>query len=185
MFKQKDNLRVIKTTVSIVDYVELVNEIVDGYFDLLSGEYQPHLGIANCMQIFYNQFYKNKDEEDIVTVDLFEPVVQTESFMKSFNDALIPTESFAYDFAHAYIDAMDIVDTKKNSIERMISGLRSGIMDILNTITPILSQDNIDKLLELSSKVSSGEVTAEKILDTYKDSKYYKEFRKQMANDME
>lgn len=174
MFRQKDKTRIIKTKVSVVGYVELVNSIVDGYFDLLSGEYQPHLGIANCMQIFYNQFYKNKNEEDIVTVDLFEPIVQTESFMTSFNEALIPTENFAYDFAHAYIDAMDIVDTKKDSVERMISGLRSGIMDILDTITPVMSQDNVDKLLELSNRVSRGEVTAEKILDTYKNSEYYK-----------
>jgi len=175
MFMQKDKRKVINTKLSVVDYVSLVADIADGYFDLLSGDYQPHLGIANGMLIFYNQFYKDSKEDEIVTVDLFEPVVKDDNFMEAFNEAMIPCESFAYDFAHAYIDALDIVETKKNSVERMINGLREGIMDILNTVTPVMDKDNVDKLLELSNRVARGEVTAQKILETYKDSDQYKE----------
>lgn len=180
MFNQKDKIKNIDTKMSIVDYVELVNDITDGYFDLISGEYQPHLGIANCMQLFYNKFYKDKDENDVETVDAFEAILREDDcFISTFNEYLVPEKSFAYDFSHAYIDAMDIVNTKKDSIERMFSGIRDSILNTLNAVTNVMNQDDIDKLLELSKRVFNGEVTAEKVLDTYKDSRQYKNLIKE------
>lgn len=175
MFKKKEKMREIKTSVGVVDYVLLVNDIADGYFDLLTAEYQPHLGIANAMLIFYNTFYKEKKDSEIISIDTFEPIATSESFLQAFNQALICDSTYEYDFAHAFIDAMDIVETKKSSVGRLVTELKIGLSDLLTSFAPLLDSENVSGLFELSKKMADGEITAEKIIDSYKQSKQYKE----------
>jgi hypothetical protein len=79
------------------------------------------------------------------------------------------------DFANAYRDALEIVETKKNSIERAFVSIKKSISAILDTINPLLSDDHIDKVSEIARDVANGKISAEAVVDAYGKSNRFKQ----------
>lgn len=146
------------------EFIQLVNDIADGYFD--SGIYQPHVGEFNAMRLFYN--YKHPDE-DIQDLDTFVDILKNTEFVKSFYQEVFyanPCESL--DFANAYRLAMDIVTTKKSSLGNLLDLVSSWLIQIGS----VLSQENIDKISEIADSIKNGETAAQladKVAETIKE----------------
>jgi hypothetical protein len=72
-----------------------------------------------------------------------------------------------YDFANAYRDALDMVETKKMSFSSGLKALEKGISDIFKVIQPTLESESISNVLKAAANIASGDVTADSILASY------------------
>ena len=78
-------------------------------------------------------------------------------------------------FSNAYKDAMDIVETKKQSVERAVGTIKKALSSIIDTINPLLTDEHIDKVSEIARDVASGKLSAEAIVDAYGKSNRFKQ----------
>lgn len=168
----------VNTSLGMVEYLTMVNEIVLEYFDE-DGNYQPQIGILNAMRLFYNEcVIESKFElpHDITDAMDMEIMVTDDEFVSEFNNAIIgDIPGIRFDFANAYKDAMDIVETKKSSIERAVDSVKKMIFSVLDVINPLLSDEHIDKVAEIAHDVANGKISAEAVVDAYGKSNRFKE----------
>lgn len=157
MFKIKKNL-------DIVAYGAVVREIAEKFFDS-DGNYAPHIGKANAMVVFYNYFVieskYNDMSPDEFTTDLF---FSDEEFLIEYNKAIDDCAEICFNFGNAYKDAIDIVNTKKSSIGRAVEMFEKSIVNLAAKISPIFSNENIDKIAKISDDVAKGDLSAESIV---------------------
>ena len=168
----------VNTSLGMVEYLTMVNEIILEYFDE-DGNYQPQIGILNTMRLFYNEcVIESKFElpHDITDAMDMEIMVTDDEFINEFNNAIIgDVPGIRFDFANAYKDAMDIVETKKSSIERAVDSVKKMIISVLDVINPLLSDEHIDKVAEIAHDVANGKISAEAVVDAYGKSNRFKE----------
>lgn len=162
---------VIKTDLSVIDYVSMVNGIVDEYFDV-DGEYQPHIGRLNVMRLFYNKCVTESKFDlphDFNDALMLEPLIQDEEFIAEFNKALKGDGSICLDFANAYAEAMEIVNVKKGSFGNAVNIIKNSISNIIDMINPVLGADNIDKFKQIADSFSNGNLSADTIVKVFAD----------------
>lgn len=172
----KNKKRIINTSLSVVEYAVMVNSLVAEFFDSVTQDYQPHFGNLNAMRLFYNHFYKDEVSEEIIDALDMNEIVNDDEFIQAFNSAINTYGIIRCDFGNAYHDAIEIVDVKKVSVNRAFSTLKDGIVDLVNTINPLLDSDNLEKVFEVAQAVQNGKITADSIIKSYKKSDNFKEF---------
>lgn len=169
---------VIKKDFSVVDYVSLVNGIVGEFFDSETGDYQPHIGRLNVMRLFYNEcvveskFDLPHDFEDALMMDV---LVEDEEFINEFNEAIKGYGKVRLDFANAYAEAMEIVNTKKDSFNSMTNTLKTVINSVMEKMSPILSGDAIQKFTEIADNIAKGNIGADAFVEAYGKSQRIKD----------
>lgn len=169
---------VVNTELSMIDYLVMVNDMVLEYFNE-DGEYQPHIGMLNVMRLFYNHCViesKFDTPHDIIDAMDMEIIVEDDDFLNAFNEAIIGDSSgIRMNFSNAYKDAMDIVETKKQSVERAVGSIKKALSSIIDTINPLLTDEHIEKVSEIARDVASGKLSAEAIVDAYGKSNRFKQ----------
>lgn len=174
----KTEKMIVNTKLKMIDYFVIVNEIALEFFDE-EGEYQPQIGMFNAMRLFYNNCViqsKFDIPHNITDAMDMEPLINDEEFIMAFNNAIVSDYSkINIDFANAYKNALDIVETKKKSFERIIDSAKNIITSILDIINPILSDEHIDKVSEIAQDISNGKISAEAVIDAYGKSKRFEE----------
>jgi len=162
---------VIKTDMNIVDYVSLVNNIVNEFFDD-EGEYVPHIGRLNTMRLFYNEcviesnFELSHDFEDALQMGV---LVEDEEFIEQFNAALKGDGTIRLDFANAYAEAMEIVNVRKGSFGNAVNVIKNAISNVVDMINPVLGKENIEKFNKLADTFSKGNLSADSIVEAFGD----------------
>lgn len=164
-----ENTMIIKTNMNVIDYVSLVNSIVSEFFDG-DGEYVPHIGRLNAMRLFYNEcvleskFDLPHDFQEALDLDV---LIEDEEFIKEFNDAVKGDGMMRLDFANAYAEAMKIVNTRKDSFNSMANALKNVINNVVEKMSSIISDDAIAKFTKIAENISSGDISAEALIDAY------------------
>ena len=170
---------VIDTRFDLLQYVHIVNDIVDEYFND-SYEYQPHIGMISAMRIFYAECVKESDFDEICPhdtndIELLEKVLTNEEFIDEYNQALLEVDGFRFNFACAYRDAMDIVEAMKNSHLPLLGKLEQIILGILEKWGQALSEENIVKLQKVSEDIKSGNFDYYQFLQDHSSSAEFQE----------
>lgn len=161
----------IKDTFNIGEYCSLVDAIVKEFFDS-DGEYSPHIGRLNVMRLFYNEcvldskFDLPHDFSDALLLDV---LVFDEEFISEFNNSLIGDGNIRLDFANAYKEAIDIVNTRKGTLGNAVSVIKKLFSDIVDMINPVLGKDNIENLTKLAENFANGNLTADTIIEVFKN----------------
>lgn len=151
----------VRTNLSLVEYVGVVDAIVDGYFDA-EGEYQPALGYANTMRVFYNicveeSKFDSEIPHDFVDIIMVDKLAADQEFISNFESANREgCEGFT--FSHAVVDAKEVVRTRTRSLSYSITPVIKVISQVLN--------DAIDKI--------DGKEFAKAIWDAYGESELLK-----------
>lgn len=171
-----EKMYTVNVMLGIIKYVNVVNEIVAGYFDD-EHSYTPHLGLINAMTVFYNSCVKdgsNVDSEHSIIdgIEDIDSIFNDSEFLKEFNDAII-VSSIRLDFANAFRDALDIVNTNKNPINTGIQKLKGLIKSVMDSINTSLTPENIGLVEKLKSMLESGEFTVDKFIESYGDSELF------------
>ena len=157
MFKIKDNL-------DIVAYGAAVQEIAQKFFDG-DGNYAPHIGKVNAMLVFYNYFVTESKFNDI-PVEEFDTnqFFTDEEFLEEYNKALTDNQRVRFNFGNAYVDALEIVNTRKSSIYTIIDRIQAGLEGFVDKISPVITEENLNKLAKISDNVAKGDLSAESVL---------------------
>jgi len=157
MFKIKDNL-------DIVAYGAAVQEIAQKFFDG-DGNYAPHIGKVNAMLVFYNYFVTESKFNDI-PVEEFDTnqFFADEEFLEEYNKALTDNQRVRFNFGNAYVDALEIVNTRKSSIYTIIDRIQAGLEGFVDKISPVITEENLNKLAKISDNVAKGDLSAESVL---------------------
>lgn len=161
----------INTNLALFDYLAMVNEIALEFFDE-DGVYQPHIGKINAMRLFYNNCVKNSpyDEKyghDIVDAMDMVDIVADKDFIYAYNEAITIGDYNKLDFGNAYKDAIRMVDVKKSSFGNVVEIIGSMINRIIGTISPVLTDENIKKVSQIAKEISSGNISANAIVNAY------------------
>lgn len=169
----------VDNTLGLYNYLGAVESISDSYFDE-QYDYQPQFGRIKVIYLYYTLCVKQSDikintDTDGASLDDIVKLTENDEFMSLFNNAIKCGDDFSFDFAHAYKDAMDIVDSKKHVINydtKKIEYITNSIIDNLhNTFSDI----DIDKLGEIAKEVSDGTFNFETLVNAYGNSDRFKD----------
>ncbi|MDD5792021.1 MAG: hypothetical protein PUD22_05540 [Erysipelotrichaceae bacterium] len=172
---------VVNTKLKAIEYIMLVNDIASQYF-FSDGTYAPQTGLLNAMQLFYNICVKSSKYDDTIahnsdSMDSIEILVADDDFVKAFNNALV-VEGYRMDFANAFRDAMDIVETRKSSLYHAVDMIENVIMLAIDKITPALTKENIENVKAIAEDISKGNISAQSVVEAYSKSDRIKELIK-------
>lgn len=164
---------VVDTNVSLLDYMALVDSIVDAYFDI-DGEYQPQYGMINTMALFYKGCVIESELDSEVPHDfddimLVEKLARNEDFIREFNEAT-SYDGYGLTFNSAYNDAMDIITQKKMSHTYSIDAMKKAILEMINSVSDIMTQDNIDAAVRIAHDVREGKIDYSSIIAGFNNS---------------
>lgn len=172
---------IVKDNVDIVIYSAAVQDIVDKFFDDESN-YTPQFGRANAVGVFFNYFvdvesldsyFENTD--GVLNIDF---LLGNADCMALYNKALNGDGTYNLNFANAYTDALDIVKQRNASFSSVIDNIKNAVTFISDKISPAFSGDNIAKLSEIAKDVSSGNLSADSIVEAYGKSQRLKDISK-------
>lgn len=156
------------TSMLVVDYAIMVESLASEFFNLETGDYQPHLGNLNAMRVFYNTFYRDEEKDDAIIDALdMNPIVSDIDFITAFNDAITSCSGIQLDFANAYRDALDIVESRKTSVGRIFTGIKEGLQNLVETMSPAMDEENIGKIYSVVQEIAKGNISMDKIVKTY------------------
>lgn len=181
---------IVDTKLGIVDFIVLVESIVDGYFDD-EGEYQPHIGMANTMRLFYNKCVKHSDYDseiphDFTDIMLVDKLAADKEFIIEYNRALNGNDycDSCFDFGNANDLAEDMVHQKIMSFAPTIESLKKTLLSVVESIKDVMTPENLDAATSIAKDVTSGKIDYTKIMNSFAGSPEFKgivEFGK--AND--
>ena len=147
----------VNTKLDYRNYLTCVNEIADAYFDE-EGNFIPQIGRIMSVSVFLDYCVAdsgiNPDGEDMI-----DQIFNSEEILKEFQKAVDSYEEIlnpGLTFGNAYLDAMEIVSQRKNSVINEIGILAN---QIKQTLTPEYLEnlkkatENIDAVLNGDNKV--------------------------------
>ena len=160
---------------NVVTYIAVTNSLVDSYFDA-SGKYQPHLGSLDAMRIYYNMCvleskFDEKYPHNITDVLHLEEIISDPEFIEAFNNAV--SESDPLSFGDMYSRAIDMVEDRKRSVERIITQITNGIEKLSDNLSLMLTDENLSKFKDIANAVSSGAFGEEKLAEVYGNSQRF------------
>lgn len=169
----KNTKLIINTKLSLVEYISLIDMLVDEYFDI-EGNYQPHIGMANAMRLFYNLCVKQSkfDEtipHDFSDITLVDKLASYEPFISEFNSAL-NCGCFDFSFGCAYNNAIEIVQQKINPLNKISDQVSKFLNSLLLLVSEVMTSENIAITRDLANDIKSGKLDFTKIMTAYADS---------------
>ena len=87
-----------------------------------------------------------------------------EEFLEEYNKALNDNQRVRFNFGNAYADALEIVNTRKSSIYTIIDRIQAGLEGLVDKISPVITEENLNKLAKISDDVAKGDLSAESVL---------------------
>lgn len=162
----------VNTKLALFDYLAMVKEIAYEFINDEDGTYQPQIGKLNAMRLFYNHCviksrFDEKYGHDVIDADSMEEIVADDGFIEAFNKAIECDGTIRYDFANAYRNAIEIVNVKKTSFGSAVNIVGSMINKIFESVSPLLTEENINIVSQIAKDMSEGKVSAEAIVDAY------------------
>ena len=68
-----------------------------------------------------------------------------------------------------------MVETKKTSADRIINYLSVVVEDIANRINPAMSEETLNKVMQISSDIKEGRISAQAVADAYSNTKRFED----------
>lgn len=167
----------IETNLGVFDYLRIVNELASEFYNE-DGEYQPHIGLINVMCVFYNNCVKSSKFDEKFGHEIVDPteiseVFEDEEFIQAFN-ASITITMVRFDFANAFRDAMDIVATKKSSVNQVYSKLKKMVSDATAMMASMATKENLDRIDAITDKIKDGTFDVDSFIESYGSSEMFK-----------
>lgn len=131
------------TKLSVNDYLAVVEEIANGFFND-NGEYVPHMGRIVTVAVFCDYCMKESVFKDIDNPDM-NVIMDNQEIMEAYHKALYDCKEYL-SFGNAVTDATNIVDYRKSSLVQGVSLMASAI-------NMVMSPDNLSKVYEASKRL--------------------------------
>lgn len=160
---------------NLVEYIQVVNEIANEFFDSNTYEYTPQIGEIYSVCAYFNHCVELEDSDMIKTHPIedimdMQQLYDNEEFMEHYNSAISNYDrSISLLFGNAYWQAIDIVDYKKNDANSFAIAISAGMNAILKSFKDSFSDDDINKYIEIAKQITNGNFSSEMILNAYEN----------------
>ena len=168
---------------SLIDYITVIGNIVNQFFDSETSEYTPQVGEIYAVCEYYNYCVTLEDGEDdkvhpIEDIMKAEALFDNVDFMVQYNNEINGSDYFTEEvnltFGHAYHVALDIVENKKSDANAFANAITLGLKAIFSSFTESFSNENLQKLAEIGKQIADGDITSEVIAKAYEKSSRFK-----------
>ncbi len=162
----------INTTLDISTYVQTVADIAASYFDA-EGNYVPQYGHIYSLCAFYNvcvqpEEIDHLDHPIVEAVDI-EQITNNDEIVQAYYDEIYGSasdERDIFDFVNAYEQALDIVDTKKQSLNAIATAIRAGLKAVADSLENF-SEKDLTQFAEVAKKLLGENKSALDIAKAY------------------
>lgn len=165
----------------LVKYLQLVEEISNEYFDMSTYEYVPHIGELYSVCAYFNNCVELEDIDEIKKhpiTDLMDMqmLYDNKDFMEHYRREIMSgyQEGMTLTFGSAYVQAMEIVDYKKNDANSVAIAISATMSSILKSFRDSFNDESISKITEIAQQIVEGKITNESIIDAYEKSDRFK-----------
>jgi len=167
-------------------YIKLVDEIVEGYFEQTTGEYVPHIGEIHMAYLYFKNCAiaeegdevtpENIDADGDVDFVKLEAVLNDPVFMRAIEDNVfcgMPDEYL--DFGNAYHNAIAIITARIENGGLAVQRIVNGITNIAEMFSGTFTEENIQVIAQAVEDIRNGKLSAESIANAYANSDRFKE----------
>jgi len=176
----------IKTQFDYKEYAAAVEDIALYYFNT-EGKYQPHIGKLCAMMNFYNycvedSVYREKYGDEIIDLSDIEELANDKDFVAEFNKALVfnNMEYAGFDFGHAFMDAMEIVQSKRTTLAGTVELIGDMIGVFLEKMSETVNPESIANVGVIAQSLQEKGVSAESLINAVQEAAASAKVSKQM-----
>ena len=166
-------------------YIKLVDEIVEGYFEQTTGEYVPHIGGIHMAYLYFKNCViaeegdevtpENIDADGDVDFVKLEAVLNDPVFIRAIEDNTFCVSDEYLGFSNAYYNAMKIVDTRVENGGLAVQRIINGITNVAEMLSGTLTEENVQAFAKAVEDIQNGKLSAESIANAYANSDRFKE----------
>lgn len=167
----------INKELELMQYMMVVEEISNNFFDNEANEYLPYIGELNAMRVFFNNCVVIENEEYVYPMETHDDMVEIVKdgyFLEAYNAAIKDNGFRKLDFANAYKDAKDIVEYRKGSIQSLTRSIESIFMNFMNEFKGSFTDDKLAQIGNIVEQIGNGKITEQAIVDAYGNSDHYR-----------
>lgn len=162
----------------LADYVRLVDEIVEGYFDKTTGEYVPHIGEIHMAYLYFKNCVIAEDGDEVTPENIdTDGDVDFEKLEAVLNDPVFmsATDGGYLGFSNAYYNAMKIVDARVENGGLAVQRIINGITNVAEMLSGTFTEENVQAFAKAVEDIQNGKLSAESIANAYANSDRFKE----------
>lgn len=165
----------------LVEYLQVVNEIANEFFDENTYEYTPQIGEMFAVCAYFNHCVELEETDDIVIHPIedimdMQQLYDNVEFMKHYNEAILDYDGhISLLFGCAYDQAKDIVEYKKSDANAFATAISSGMGAILKSFRDTFSDEDMAKFTDIAKQITEGKLSSEAIVEAYGNSDRFKE----------
>jgi uncharacterized protein YajQ (UPF0234 family) len=166
-------------------YIKLVDEIVEGYFEQTTGEYVPHIGEIHMAYLYFKNCAIAEDGDEItpenidtdgdVDFERLEAVLNDPVFIRAIEDNMFCVSDEYLGFGNAYYNAMKIVDARVENGGLAVQRIINGITNVAEMLSGTLTEENVQVFAKAVEDIQNGKLSAESIANAYANSDRFKE----------
>lgn len=165
---------------NLPEYIRLVDEIAEGYFNQETGEYTPHIGEIHTAYLYFKYCAVAEDCDEVtpenididgdVDIEKLKTVLDDSEFITAFTDNVLVWDCEYLSFGNAYHNAMLIVDSKVENGGLLVQRVINGLQKIAETFTGTLTDENVEMFAHAVEDIKNGKLSAQSIVDAYANS---------------
>lgn len=167
---------VVNSKLSIARYQNVVDDIVEGYFNA-SGEYRPDLGRICEMMIFVRECVQDENiDVENIGIEEMDTLLARKDLYQAFNNCDYTDDYLS--FGSARQDALEIVDHKKSIdgfLESVADKLINAAISYLDKNGAMIEGLDLNAISEIYKAVSKNKDVATSIVDAYGKSDRFKQ----------
>ena len=167
---------VVNSKLSIARYQNVVDDIVEGYFNA-SGEYRPDLGRICEMMIFIRECVQDEQiDVENIGIGEMDDLIARKDLYQAFDDSIYTDDYLS--FGSARQDALKIVDHKKSIdgfLESVADKLINAAISYLDKNGAMIEGLDLNAISEIYKAVSNNKNVATAIVDAYGKSDRFKQ----------
>ena len=166
-------------------YIKLVDEIVEGYFEQTTGEYVPHIGEIHMAYLYFKNCAiaeegdevtpENIDTDGDVDFVKLETVLNDPTFVRAIEDNDFCLSEEYLSFGNAFSNAMIIVRARVENGGLAVQRIINGITNIAEMFSGTFTEENIQVMAQAVEDIRNGKLSAESIANAYANSDRFKE----------
>jgi len=167
-------------------YIKLVDEIVEGYFEQTTGEYVPHIGEIHMAYLYFKNCAVAEDGDEVTPENIdadgdvdfvkLEAVLNDPTFIRAIEDNVfcgMPDEYL--DFGNAYHNAIAIITARVENGGLAVQRIINGITNVAEMLSGTLTEENVQVFAKAVEDIQNGKLSAESIANAYANSDRFKE----------
>ena len=167
-------------------YIKLVDEIVEGYFEQTTGEYVPHIGEIHMAYLYFKNCAVAEDGDEVtpenidadgdVDFEKLEAVLNDPTFINALEENVNTYLPDLYlSFSNAYGYALKIIEARVENGGLAVQRIINGITNVAEMLSGTLTEENVQVFAKAVEDIQNGKLSAESIANAYANSDRFKE----------